>query len=150
MNSLVESEGLPNTGILPVQALDERKWEAWLAKGRAQDLRDSVARTRAFMWATVAVLLAAAGFWPHASPVEIGIRFLATVGAIAAMFQAFYARNYAVGALFGAVALFYNPVAPVFHFSGDWQRAAVVASAVLFGAALAWPVRTIARAKVNA
>ena len=145
-----KSEGLRNAGMVPERPLDEAKWEAWLAKGRAQDRRDSVARLQVLTWATVTVLLAAAGFWPHAGTVEIGIRFLVMVGAVAVMAQAFQAGHYAVSALFAAVALFYNPVMPAFHSTGDWQRAAVVASAILFGASLAWPARTIARTKLHA
>ena len=54
------------------------------------------------------------------------------------MFQALQARYYAVAAVFAALALFYNPVVPAFSFSGNWQRAVVVASAVPFIASLAW------------
>jgi hypothetical protein len=53
------------------------------------------------------------------------------------MFEALQARYYAVAAVFGALALFCNPVAPAFSFSGDWQRAVVVTRAVPFGASLA-------------
>jgi len=52
------------------------------------------------------------------------------------MFQAFQARHYAVAAVFGALALLYNPVVPVFSFSGDWSRAMVAASAIPFVATL--------------
>jgi hypothetical protein len=58
-------------------------------------------------------------------------------GAILVMFQTFQARQYAFAAVFGALALLYNPVAPVFSFSGDWQRALVLSSAVPFIASLA-------------
>jgi hypothetical protein len=71
-------------------------------------------------------------------PFEVVVRFLVTAGALVVMFQASQARHYAVAAVFGALALFYNPVAPAFGFSGDWQHAAVVASAVPFVASLAW------------
>ena len=89
-------------------------------------------------WASIAGLLAAAGLWSHLAPFEVVVRFLVTAGAMVVLFQAFQARHYAVAAVFGALAVFYNPVAPAFSFSGDWQRAAVAASAVPFVAALAW------------
>jgi hypothetical protein len=37
---------------------------------------------------------------------------------MAAMFQAFRARRYAVAVVFGALAMFYNPAAPAFGFMG--------------------------------
>jgi len=100
-------------------------------------------------WASVAGLLAAAGLWSHLGPFEVVVRFLVTASAMVVMFQAFPARYYAVAAVFGALALLYNPVAPAFSFSGDWQRAVVAASAVLFGGSLAWPTVRIARTEHN-
>jgi hypothetical protein len=54
------------------------------------------------------------------------------------MFQAFRARSYAFAAVFGGLALLYNPVAPAFSLSGDWHRYLVVVSALPFVASLAW------------
>jgi len=48
--------------------------------------------------------------------------------------------HYASAAVFAAVALLYNPVAPVFSFSGDWPRALVLASALPFVASLTAPI----------
>jgi len=100
-------------------------------------------------WASTAGLLAAAGIWSHLGPFEVVVRFLVTASAMVVMFQAFQARHYAVAAMFGALALFYNPVAATFSFSGDWQRAVVAASAVLFVASLAWPIGRIVRTEHN-
>lgn len=72
-----------------------------------------------------------------------------TASAMVVMFEALQAGYHAVAAVFGALALFCNPVAPAFSFSGDWQRAVVVTSAVPFGASLAWPNGRIARTKHN-
>jgi len=36
------------------------------------------------------------------------------------------------------LVVLFNPIAPVFDFSGDWQRALLVASAAPFVASLAW------------
>src|SRR5260370_5996389 len=146
MPAFVESEESQNAWMPPAaRPLDEVVWQAWVAKGRAQQQRSSAARTKAVKWTSVAGLLAAAGLWSHLGPFEVVVRFLVTASAMVVMFQAFRARNYAVAAVFGALALFYNPVAPTFSFSGDWQRAVVAASAVLFVASLAWPTRRIAR-----
>jgi hypothetical protein len=95
--------------------------------------------------ASVAVLVAAAVLWSRLGPFEVVVRFLVTASAMVVMFPAFQARHYAVGAVFGAVALFYNPVAPAISFSGDWQRAIMAASAVLFVASLVWPTGGIVR-----
>lgn len=46
--------------------------------------------------------------------------------------------------LFAALALLYNPVAPVFSFSGDWQRALLIASAIPFGVSLTWRKQRLA------
>jgi hypothetical protein len=58
--------------------------------------------------------------------------------AIVVMLQSFHEPRYVVAAGLGGLALLYNPVVPVFAFSGDWQRAAVVASTIPFAASLAW------------
>ena len=54
------------------------------------------------------------------------------------MLQALHVRHYAFAAVFGALALLYNPVTPVLSFSGDWHRALVFVSAVPLVASLAW------------
>src|SRR6266496_2171643 len=150
MPAFVESEELQNAWVPPAaRPLDEAVWQAWVAKGRAQDQRSSAWRTKAMKWASIAGLLAAAGIWSHLGPFEVVVRFLVTASAMVVMFQAFQARHYAVAAMFGALALIYNPVAPAFSFSGDWQRAIMAASAVLFVASLAWPTRRIARTEHN-
>jgi hypothetical protein len=114
-------------------------WEAWFAKGRAQDRRSSATRIKAVKWASIAALLTAAGLWSHVAPFDGVVRFLVTAGAMVLMFQIFQAKYYSVAAAFGVLALCYNPVAPAFSFSDDWQRAAVTASAVPFIASLVWP-----------
>ena len=122
----------------PAKPLDEVVWKAWAAKGRAQDRQGSAARARAVKWVSIAALLAAAGLWFYLAPYDVVVRFIVAGGAIFLTFHAFHARQYALAAVFAALALLYNPVAPVFSFAGDWQRALVVASAVPFVASLAW------------
>ncbi len=123
----------------PVQPLNEGVWQAWVAKGRAQDRRSSAIRIRAVKWVSIAGLLAAAGVWSHIAPFEVVVRFLVTATAIVLMVPAFQAKFYAGTFAFGVLALCYNPVAPAFSFSGDWQRAFVGASVVPFIASLVWP-----------
>jgi hypothetical protein len=40
--------------------------------------------------------------------------------------------------VFGALALLYNPVVPLFSFSGEWQSVFVMASTVPFIVSLTW------------
>ena len=118
--------------------LDEALWQAWVAKGRAHDRRSNAARIKAVQWVSIAALLVAAGLWSRLTPYEIVISFIVAAGAIFVMFEAFYARHYAVAGVFGALALFYNPVINTISFSGDWQRALVAASALPFVVSLGW------------
>jgi len=117
--------------------LDEEVWHVWVEKGRAQDKRSCAARVKAVNWVSLVGLLAVAGLWSHLTPYDTLVRFVVAAGAIVVMFHAIHAGHYALAAVFGALALLYNPVAPVFSFSGEWQRALVVASAAPFVASLA-------------
>jgi len=123
----------------PSQPLNEAAWQAWVAKGRALDRRRSATRIRAVKWLSIAVLLGAAALWSHLAPIEVAVRFLVTATAIILMVQTFQAKFYPVAVALGVLALCYNPVAPVFSFSGDWHRALVGASVVPFIASLVWP-----------
>ena len=121
-----------------VQALDERVWQAWIAKGREEDRRRSALFMKGVKWVSIAALLAAAAHWPHPGSYDVVVRFVVAAGAMAMMFQSLRSSYYVVAATFGALVLLYNPVAPVFDFSGEWQSGLVVASAVPFVASLAW------------
>jgi len=137
MSTSVELPGLRHAWAPPAaKPLDEAVWQAWVAKGHAQNRRSSAARTKVVKWFSIAGLLAAASLWSHLAPYEVVVRFIVAAGALVVMFQAFHARHYPAAAVFGSLGLLYNPVAPVFSFSGDWQRAVVVASAVPFVATL--------------
>lgn len=123
----------------PSKAIDESAWQAWVAKGRAQERQSNAARVKAVKWVSIAALLVAAGLWSQLTTYDVVVRFLVAAGAIVVMSNLFHVRNYTFAAVFGALALLYNPVVPVFSFSGDWQRTVVAASAAPFAAALAWP-----------
>ncbi len=122
----------------PVEPLDEAIWQAWLEKGRTIDSRGRAASVKALKWVSAASLLAAAALWPHLTPYEVVVRFTVAAGSMIMMFQAFHTRRYAFAVTFGALAVLYNPVAPVFNFSGNWLRAGVAASSLPFVASLAW------------
>jgi hypothetical protein len=118
--------------------LDEAVWQAWAEKGRAQDRRGSAARVKVVKMVSITALLAAAALWSHLTPYAVVVRFIVAAGALAVMLDAFRARHYAFAAVCGALAILYKPLAPVFGFSGDWQRVVVAASAAPFLASLAW------------
>jgi hypothetical protein len=137
MSTPMERKESPSGWQPPAATLDEARWRAWAARGRAEELQLSATALRVAKWAAVAGLVAAVGIWSHLASFEVVVRFLVTAGAMGVMFQSFRARHYAVAVLYGALALLYNPVAPVFGFSGGWQRAVVAASVVPFVASLA-------------
>ena len=122
----------------PARPLDERVWQAWVLKGRAQQERSRLAWRRAVTCMSLAGLLFAgcAGVWPELLQYDAVIRFIVAAGATVCMFRAFALRHYVFGALFGAIALLYNPVAAVFSLSGEWQRALAVVCAFPFVAPL--------------
>ncbi|HUN81916.1 MAG TPA: DUF6804 family protein [Phycisphaerae bacterium] len=122
----------------PVKPLDEAVWQAWKAKGLAQDREDRETRIRALKWVSIVSLLSVAALWSQLTSYEIVIRCVLASAAIGMMLETFNKRRYALGAIFGGLALLYNPVAPVFSFSGNWQRVLVVASAIPFVTSLAW------------
>jgi hypothetical protein len=127
----------------PAKALDEAAWNAWVTKGRARDRRDNAAHVKAVKWVSIVALFATAVLYSYFTPFAVMVRFVVAAGAIVVMVQAYRTRYYADAAVFGALALLYNPVVPVFSLSGGWQRAVMAASAVPFVASLAWhDVRT--------
>jgi hypothetical protein len=120
----------------PPKQFDEAVWQAWLDKGRVREKRNSAARLTAVKWASLAALLVVAGLWSRLAPYDVVARFILAAGAIVVMFHAIHAEHYALAVMFAAIALLYNPVVPVFSFSGDWLRAVVLVSAMPFVASL--------------
>jgi len=139
MSDAVEVKRPTTTWEAPaVKPLDEAVWQAWKAKGRARDRQGRETRIKALKWGSIVALLAIAGLWSQLASYDILIRFVLAAAGVAMMFEAFNKWQYALGAVFAGLALLYNPVAPVFSFSGNWQRALVVASAIPFVTSLAW------------
>ncbi len=124
------------------EPLDEVGWQAW-AEERPPERRGRSAVIRAVKWASIAGLLVLGGLWSRFTTFEVAARFVVAAGAIIVMAQSLLARRYAVVAVSGALILLYNPLAPLFDLSGDWQRAVFVAAAAPFLALLIWrEVRT--------
>lgn len=120
----------------PAKPLDEVVWQAWVAKNREQDQRGSDSRMKALKWASILSLFVAAALGSQLAPYDVVVRFIVMAGGIATMFQAHRAHRIAYVAVFGAIATLYNPVMPVFTFSGTWQHALVAASTIPFIATL--------------
>src|SRR5438067_528539 len=118
--------------LAAAEPLDEVVWQAWVLKGRAQEESSYAARVKAVKWILLAGLLvaAAAGFRPELAPYDVFTRFFVTAGAMVLMLHAFHGRHYALAAVFGTMAVLYNPVVLLLGFSGDFQRSLVALSAV--------------------
>ena len=104
-----------------VKPLDEDVWQSWIGRGRARDSQGRETRIKALQWGAIVGLLAVAGLWSQLVSYDIVIRCVLVLGAV-----------------FAALAQLYNPVASVFSFSGNWQRALVIATAIPFVTSLAW------------
>jgi len=125
--------------------LDETVWKAWLQRGREQEARDYKMHMRAVEWISLAGILAGVVTgWSELTPYDVAVRFLVATGGMVLMLRAFHTGSYALAAVFGALALLYNPVVPVFDFSGQWQRAVMVATALPLLASLNVPNRKLA------
>ena len=122
----------------PTPPLNETAWRAWVAKGRTHDRRIGAARGKLVRSVPIAALAVTVAVWSQAAPYESVVRFIVAVAAMFVTFQAFQERHYAVAALFAALALLYNPIAPVFRFLGGGWRALVIASIVPFAVSLFW------------
>jgi hypothetical protein len=117
--------------------LDEVEWQTWAVE-RPPEKRSRSAVIKAVKWASIIGLLALGGLWSRVTPFEVMVRFVVDAGAIVVMARSLLARHYAGAFVCAAVAVLYNPLAPLFYFSGAWQRAALVASAAPFLASLIW------------
>lgn len=137
MSALIElHESCAGWGKPSVQPLNETVWQAWLVRNREQEQRRGAVRMRALKLVSIAALLAVAMFGSHLAPYAVVVRFTVATGATVLMFEAFHARCYASAVIFGVLSLLYNPIAPVFSFSGAWQSVLVVTSTLPFVASL--------------
>jgi hypothetical protein len=126
--------------------LNETLWQAWLAKGNARDNRRRTDLNAAVRFVLVAVLLVVAGVWSNLTGYDVVVRFTVAAGALFIMSQALRSADYVVAGVFGALALLYNPIAPVFTFTGEWPRVFVTGSAFLLMSSAYWPSRQVRHA----
>ena len=140
MSTSIELPGLSKAVAAPeAKPLEEAVWLAWLQKGRVEEERDSAARlTSREVAGDRGAARSGVVFWSGLAPYGGVVKFIVSAGAIAIVLQAIRTRSYAIAALFGALAVVYNPVTPVFTFSGDWERALVMATATPFIVSLGW------------
>jgi len=110
--------------------------QASVAKDRAQDRRNNAALSQGVKCLAIAGLLVAAGLWSHLGRFDLEVRFVVAAAAAVAMFHSIHTRQFVLAGLFGALLVLYNPVAPALSFSGEWQRATVLASTLPFLASL--------------
>ena len=116
--------------------LDEARWQAWLAKGRDQERRARLRANHVVRWGSVSALVMGAALGVQLAPYEVVARFAITAGAVAMMLDALRKRQITFAAVFGSVAVLFNPVAPLVSFSGGWERAFAAASVLPFLAPL--------------
>ena len=120
------------------EPLDQAAWRAWLVRNRAHELRRSATRVKTVKWVSVGTLVAAAVVGSYLASYDVVVRFALTAGAIVVMRDAVKLRHYTFATVFGTLALLYNPVLPVMDFSGFWQCALMILSALLFIVSLTW------------
>jgi hypothetical protein len=99
-------------------------------------------------WTSSAALFLAAVFWGIALDYELLLSVVVFMGAIVVLKEAVSARRSFWVAGFAAIALVFNPAAPLFHASGDWFRVIALVCTAVFAASLialkARPVLSIA------
>lgn len=83
-------------------------------------------------WVSIAALLLAAAFRSSALDYQVLLRVVVFMGSIVVFQQAFQQRQYHWMAAFAAVALLFNPVAPVFQAAGSSFLLIVFGCSVLF------------------
>ncbi len=109
--------------------------------------------TQIMKWVSMAALLAAAMLrrsGANSGLPQFMLTFVVCWGAGLVVMQAVRAKKYVWAGGFVAIALLFNPVAPLLGFQGEWNRLLVLTSLVAFAASLAtvktqpWlPVRSI-------
>lgn len=124
--------------------LDESVWTAWLAHGNAEERHRGQVRLKAVKWFSGAVLLATAMIWPLPDPYATIVRFTVSAGALVVMLRAFREGHHPSMIFFGALALLFNPILPVFVFAGEGPRSLIIASAIPFLASLGWRLGRLA------
>ncbi len=131
--------------VLDEQVLDEKVWQAWIAKGALREQRSADRRMIFVKCAGLAILAATALLWRSLSEYDFFIRLGVSLSGCAIFFQALSLRRYAFVAVFVALIVAYNPLVTVFPLSGAEAFTFVVATTLPFAASLAWlrPARPV-------
>ena len=138
MSTAIAIEELPEVLETPTSTpFDKPDPQVWPVQHPPKRRVGSMA-VKVVKWASIMGLLALGGLWSRVTPLEVVARFLVAAGAIVVMARSLLAERYAVLAVAGALVLLYNPLAPLFDLSGDWQRAVFVAAAAPLLALLIW------------
>jgi hypothetical protein len=99
-------------------------------------------------WISSAALLTATVFWGVALNYALLLTVVVFLGAIVVLQQAVSERKYVWAAGFAAIAIVFNPAAPLFQASGDWFRVTALVCTAVFAISLialkARPVLSIA------
>lgn len=138
MSDLIEQDRPSVWTPMAAAELNESAWQTWLAKGRARDQQGDERSVLALKWAMTAVLLAGAAFWAPPAPYALALRLIVTIGAFALMMWAFRTGIDTFAVVFGVIVWVYNPIAPLFELAGNWQRAAVLATAIPLFLSIRW------------
>jgi hypothetical protein len=87
-------------------------------------------------WISSAALLLATVFWGAAVDYELLLTVVVFLGAIVVLQQAVNEREYVWAAGFAAIALIFNPAAPLFQAYGDGFRITALACTAVFAFSL--------------
>jgi hypothetical protein len=118
----------------PSEPLNEAAWQAWLSKGRAREERAYWKRVNAAKLLSMAGVAGAvgAGIFAGLALYDTPIRFVVATGSVALMCHELRMRRYAHAIAFAALAVIYNPLAPLLNFADDWGRGLAALSGVPF------------------
>ena len=88
-------------------------------------------------WVSIVALLLAATTWRSVADYQLLLQFAVCIGAITVVMQALRETEYRWAAGFVTLALLFNPVVPVFKFSGPFSLLLVLLCIAPFAASLA-------------
>ncbi len=111
-------------------------WHNWQEMNRLQDLHGVALRAKLTKYASIAVLLLAAGFWSYAADYQALVGFVVCAGAVRVTFLAAAVGRHDWASLFVGIAVLYNPLFPLFALVGRLEFSLVIASATAFAASL--------------
>ena len=87
-------------------------------------------------WTCSATLLLATAFWSIALDYELLLTVVVFMGAVIVLQQAVKEHQHLWAAAFAAIALVFNPAAPLFQASGGWFRVTALVCTAVFAVSL--------------